>query len=112
MQLNAATLASQQARKLDGVSAETPRKIVRADSLAHPRAICGQAAATGRGRARRPGRRSQVAGRGSRVAGRGWHVSASGATTRRVIDDPNLDGGMREDRVFNPSRILSVAPAD
>jgi len=46
------------------------------------------------------------------------YVSASGATTRRVIDDPDLDGGMlyawcelrQDERVFNPSRILSVAP--
>jgi hypothetical protein len=44
--------------------------------------------------------------------------SSAGALTRRVIDDPDLDGGLlyawcelrQDERVFSPSRILSVAP--
>jgi predicted DNA-binding transcriptional regulator YafY len=47
------------------------------------------------------------------------YCAASGAVTRRVIRDPELDGGMlyawcelrQDERVFAVSRILSVAPA-
>jgi predicted DNA-binding transcriptional regulator YafY len=46
------------------------------------------------------------------------YVAASGATARRVIDDPDLDGRMlhawcelrQDERVFSVARIVSVTP--